>query len=142
MNTSSSNSSSRSIPKVPQGSTRLPNLGRLSPKREVGNTWETSISSCVSGDLRRHSSGQNNALMLTVGDDRRCLYHVLQLANSWEYLGEDGMIWWTKTGFGYTAVCEVRSRHWLVIGQCGETLVNTRFCAEPRSNVFGTEIPS
>jgi hypothetical protein len=43
-------------------------------------------------------------------------------------LGEDGMIWWTKTGFGYTAVCEVRSRHWLVIGQCGETLVNTRFC--------------
>jgi hypothetical protein len=49
-------------------------------------------------------------------------------------LGEDGMIWWTKTGFGYTAVCEVRSRHWLVIGQCGETLVNTRFCAKPRIN--------
>ena len=42
------------------------------------------------------------------------------------------MIWWTKTGFGYKAVCEVRSRHWLVIGQCGETLVNTRFCARPR----------
>jgi hypothetical protein len=53
------------------------------------------------------------------------------------------MIWWTKTGFGYTAVCEVRSRHWLVIGQCGETLVNTRFRARPRSTEqpFGTEVP-
>ena len=47
------------------------------------------------------------------------------------------MIWWTKTGFGYKAVCEVRSRHWLVIGQCGETLVNTRFfCARPRSTSY------